>query len=148
MSSVTFGGANAWKTQVVQDIVRSYHWISGDGGASEPAMVLFPVRARLNAGAYVVCLSSAFKYDDMKYLIQQAAIAANVMGMDETKFTIHRIGTAIHDGLLDLIKQPPEPDWIKELSKGAVIGEMEIKKDGVTILEREVREGERGGHRG
>ncbi len=143
MSAVSFGGQTAWKVQQVGDIVRAYHWVNG-----EPAMVLYPALARLNAGAYVICLSSAFKYDDMGYLVRQAAIAARVMGMDETKFTIHRIGTAIHDGLLDLIKQPPEPQWVKDLDKGEVFAELEVKADGKTIIEREVFEGDRGNVRG
>jgi len=139
MSAVSFGASRAWKVQQVGDIVRAYHWVS-----DEPAMVIYPARARLNAGAYVICLSSAFKYDDMRYLVRQAAIAAHVMGMDETSFTINRIGTAIHDGLLDLIKMPPEPQWVKDLDKGAVFAELEIKADGKTIIEREVYEGDRG----
>lgn len=143
MGSVSFGGQTAWKVQQVGDIVRAYHWVS-----DEPAMVLFPARARLNAGAYVVCLSSAFKYDDLAYLVKQAAIAAGVMGMDETSFTINRIGTAIHDGLLDLIVMPPEPDWHKDLDKGEVFAELEVKADGKTIIEREVYEGDRGDVRG
>lgn len=143
MSEVSFGGERAWKVQQVGDICRAYHWV-GD----EPAMVLFPVRARLNAGAYVICLSSAFKYDDLAYLVKQAAIAAGVMGMDETSYTINRIGTAIHDGLLDLIVMPPEPAWVKDLDKGEVFAELEIKADGKTIIEREVYEGDRGDVRG
>lgn len=139
MSGVSFGGASAWKVQQVGDIVRAYHWVN-----DEPAMVLYPARARLNAGAYVICLSSAFLYDDMKYLVRQAATAARVMGMDETSYTINRIGTAIHDGLLDLIKQPPEPQWVKDLERGAAIAEMEVKANGKTIIEREVFEGDRG----
>ena len=142
-NSVSFGGQTAWKMQQIGDIVRAFHWVN-----EEPAMVLFPARARLNAGAYVVCLSSAFKYDDIPYLVKQAAIAARVMGMDETKYTINRIGTAIHDGLLDLIKMPPEPQWHKDKDKGEVFAEMEIKANGKTIIEREVREGERGNARG
>jgi hypothetical protein len=142
--SVSFGGTSAWKVQQVGDIVRAYHWVS-----DEPAMVLYPARQRSSeAGAYVICLSSAFKYDDIQYLVKQAAIAADVMGMDQTKQTIHRIGTAIHDGLLDLIKMPPEPQWIKDAEKGAVIAEMEVKKYGKTIMEREVHAGERGNVRG
>lgn len=142
--AVSFGGESAWKTQVVGDVIRSFHWVN-----DEPAMVLYPARARsVQAGAYVICLSSAFKYDDMQYLIQQSAIAARVMGMDSTRYTIHRIGSAIHDGLLDLIKMPPEPQWVKDASLGEVYAEMQVKQDGKVIIEREVREGERGGVHG
>lgn len=138
--AASFGGTNAWKVQQVGDIVRAFHWVN-----DEPAMVIYPAKQRtVEAGAYILCLSSAFKYDDIRYLIQQAAIAAKVIGMDQTKHTIHRIGTAIHDGLLDLIKMPPEPQWHKDLGKGEVIAELEVKKDGKTIVEREVHAGERG----
>jgi hypothetical protein len=141
---VVFGGNTAWKQQTVGDICRSFQLVEG-----EPAMVLFPKIPRtVEAGAYVICLSAAFKYDDVHYLVQQSAIAARVMGMDETKFTIHRIGTAIHDGLLDLIVMPPEPVWHKDMDKGGVIGDLEVKRDGKIILEREVRAGERGNVRG
>jgi hypothetical protein len=139
MSGVSFGGTTAWKVQQVGDLVRAYHWCE-----NEPAMVIYPARARYNSGAYIICLSSAFKYDDIGYLVQQAAIAARVIGTDETSFSINRIGTVIHDGLLDLIKMPPEPQWVKDRDKGEVFADLEIKADGKTIIEREVREGERG----
>lgn len=142
--AVTFGGGTAWKTQRVGDVIRSYQWVEG-----EPSMVLFPAVARtVQAGAYCICLSAAFKYDDVKYLVAQSAIAARVMGMDETSFTIHRIGSTIHDGLHDLIIMPPEPVWSKDLEKGGVIAEMEIKADGKVICQREVHAGERGNFRG
>lgn len=141
---VIFSSATAWKTQQIGDIVRAYHWYDG-----QPAMVLSPVRKHtLDAGAYVIELSAAFKYNDIPYLVKQSAIAARVMGMDSTRFTIHRIGTAIHDGLLDLIVMPPEPVWHKSLDKGFVTAELEVKKDGKTILEREVFSNERGHARG
>lgn len=142
--AVTFGSGTAWKVQRVGDVMRSYQWVNG-----EPAMVLFPVVARtVQAGAYVICLSAAFKYDDVHYLVRQAAIAAKVMGMDDTSFTIHRIGTAIHDGLHDLIIMPPEPNWSKDLEKGGVMGDLEIKANGKVICEREVHTGEQGHFRG
>lgn len=141
--SVSFSAEKAWKVQQVGDLVRSYHWVN-----DEPAMVLYPVRAKEGAGAYVICLSSAFQYDDMKYLVRQAAIAAGVMGMSETRASIYRIGTVIHDGLLDLIKQPPEPQWRKAMDRGAVIGQLEVKKDGKIMIERDVYEGDRGNVRG
>lgn len=142
--AVTFGGSTAWKTQKCGDIMRTFQWVNG-----EPAMVLFPVVARtVQAGAYVICLSAAFKYDDVHYLVRQAAIAAKVMGMDETSYTIHRIGEAIHSGLLDLIVMPPEPIWSRDIDKGHVVAEMEIKANGKVICEREVHAGEQGHFRG
>ena len=107
-------------------------------------MVLYPTRPRIGAGAYIIALSSAFQYDDVRYLVQQAAIAARVMGMDQTVHTIHQIGSAIHDGLLDLIKQPPEPDWIRNATRGEVVGELEVRKDGKVVIEREVYQHEGG----
>ena len=140
MADVYFGGDNAWKVQRVGDIMRAYHWVSG-----EPAMVIYPMIPRSEGvGAFVVCLSAAFKYDNIRYLVKQSAIAARVIGMDETGHTIRRIGTAIHDGLLDLIKMPPEPQWLKERHKGEVVGEMEIRANGKTVMKREVHENEKG----
>ena len=131
--SVIFSSATSWKTQKVGDIVRAYHWFNG-----QPAMVIYPVRKHtLDAGAYVIELSAAFKYEDIPYLIRQSAIAARVMGMDETKFTIHRIGTAIHEGLYDLIVQPPEPLWHKKLHQGPVVAEVEVRANGKTVKECE-----------
>ena len=142
--SVIFSSATSWKTQKIGDIVRAYHWFNG-----QPAMVLYPVRKNtLEAGAYVIELSAAFKYEDIHYLIRQSAIAARVMGMGATKSTIHRIGTAIHDGLLSLLVMPPEPVWHKNLNKGHVVAEIEVKKEGKTIIEREVYSNDRGHARG
>lgn len=146
--AVTFGGGTAWKVQRVGDVVRSFQWIGTDVG-SEPAMILYPAIARdSNAGAYVIGLSAAFKYDDMRYLVQQSAIAAKVMGLKGSRGEIHHIATVIHDGLLDLVLCPPEPVWHRDMDKGECVGELEIKKDGKVVIEREVFSGERAGHRG
>lgn len=107
-------------------------------------MVLYPTRPRANAGAYIIALSSAWQYDDMRYLVKQAAIAAKVMGMDVTGHTIHQIGSAIHDGLLDLIKCPPEPNWINEAMRGEVVAEMEVSQNGKVIMEKEIYSNEAG----
>lgn len=132
--AVILGGGNAYRQHVVGDVVVSLQWVEG-----EPALVLFPRQRRtLNPGAYIICLSSAWQYDDVSYLVRQAAIAARVMGMDESRQTIHRIGTAIHDHLLDLITMPPEPQWHKDAGKGPAVAEIEVRANGRTIREHAI----------
>jgi hypothetical protein len=131
---VHIGGKQAYLQRITGDIVSSYQWVN-----EEPAMILWPaIRRTIGGGAYVICLSSAFKYTDQKYLIQQAVIAARQIGMDETSFTIRRIADVILDGLGDLLAMPPTPrDWKdKEIAEN--IGELLIKVDGETIAHREV----------
>jgi len=139
MGMAQFGGDTAWKVQKLSgNLTRAYHWIGCGDGMSEAAMVLYPTRPRNNAGAYIIALSSAWQYDDVDYLVKQSAIAAGVLGMDVTGQTIHQIGSAIHDGLLDLIKCPPEPRWVDEALRGEVVAELEISQDGKTIMEKEI----------
>ena len=59
---------------------------------------------------FVVCESASWRYDDPKYLAQQARVAARALGMDETQSTWLRIATIIIEGLPDLIGcGPPGP---------------------------------------
>jgi hypothetical protein len=138
--AVMIGGPKAWKTRQTGDIGVSYQWVN-----DEPAMILFPARHALPGhGAYVVCLSAAFKYADSKtggptpYLIEAAKHAADVMGMFPDQFTLRRIADVIVDGLPDLVDMPPEPVGFNEAEHRAIAGEMTIRVDGQTIHEAEV----------
>lgn len=135
---IIVGGPHAWKVQRQGDIVRAYHWVNG-----EPAMVLFPVRKRLGAGAFVICLSMAHTYAKSngypsERLIVQAAKAAAIMAMDTNKGTIHQIASVILDGIEDLVKMPPEPALPKK--QVAAIGEMTFKSEGKVVARAEVEE--------
>ena len=138
--AVMIGGAKAWKVRQHGDIGVSFQWIN-----EEPAMVLFPARRSIaGAGAYVICLSAAFRYADSKtgapteYLIRQAVAAALQLGFARTDtFAARKIAEVIVDSLPDLVAMPPEPTGLNAQEQAAV-GELEIKLDGQTIAEREV----------
>lgn len=106
---VQFGGPNARGTRTVGDIIVSRQYVNG-----EPALVLWPKRPTARAGAFVICLSAAFKYDDDAYLVQQSLKAAEVMGMFPTKQTVYRIADAINSSLDDLVSMKPEPEEAKK----------------------------------
>lgn len=114
---VQFGGAKARGTRTVGDIIVSRQYVN-----SEPALVLWPKRPTARAGAFVICLSAAFKYAEDDYLIEQSMKAAEVMGMFPTKQTVYRIADAINSSLDDLVAMKPEPeDEKKSAGEGRLI---------------------------
>lgn len=137
---VQIGGAKAWKVRQHGDIGVSFQWVN-----DEPAMILFPARRSLpGAGAYVICLSAAFKYADSKtgaptpFLVQASVMAAKQLGFSPTDtFAARKIAEVIVDSLPDLVDMPPEPQQFNQAQQQA-IGEMSIKLNGKTIAEREV----------
>lgn len=137
---VQVGGAKAWKVRQHGDIGVSFQWVN-----EEPAMILFPARRSLpGAGAFVLCLSAAFRYadsvtgDPSPYLVQQSIAIARQLGFSPTDtFACRKIAETIVDSLPDLLGMPPEPQQFTEKQQQA-IGEMLIKVDGETIAEREV----------
>lgn len=129
------GGPKAWKTRTQGDIVVAYHWINGD-----PAMVLWPLRKPLGCVPFCIGMSHAYKYAHgtgypTRYCLQQAAVAAGVMGMDTTKQTVRRIVEVILDGLEDLIRMPPEPERKED---AAPAGTVTLFQDGRKVVEAEV----------
>jgi len=137
---VQIGGAKAWKVRQHGDIGVSFQWVN-----DEPAMILFPARRSLpGAGAYVICLSAAFRYADSKtgaptpFLVQGSVMAAKQLGFSATDtFAARKIAEVIVDSLPDLVDMPPEPQQFTQEQTQA-IGEMVIKLDGQTIHESEV----------
>ena len=126
--SVMLGGPKSRGQRCIGDVVCSFQYVN-----EEPAMVLFP-RHTKRGGAYVICLSAAYKYTDEKYLLSQAITASEVMGMGTGKSTVLRIAEVIVSGLQDMIEMKPEPEDEKpSLGEGALI------VDGKTISEFEVR---------
>ncbi len=111
------------------DITALYTWIN-----DERSLVLIPTFRK--SGWYVVCDSSAFKYDDDAYLMRQALIACDVMGFGDSPGTAFRIAKIIVEGLPDLVLMPPQPNdmveaAVRELRK---LGEMRcVDGDGNVI---------------
>ncbi len=137
---VQIGGPKAWKVRQHGDIGVSFQWVN-----DEPAMILFPARRSLpGAGAYVICLSAAFKYANSNtggptpFMVQAAAMAAKQLGFTSSDtFAARKIAEVILDSLPDLVDMPPEPQQFTQAQQQA-IGEMSIKVDGKIIAEREV----------
>src|SRR4030065_209559 len=89
------GGAKARGVRRHGDIVVGYQYVN-----DEPALVLWPARpGSQKCGAFVVCLSSAFKYDDDDYLVKEAFKACEGMGPVATKQHVYRNATDIHHNL-------------------------------------------------
>lgn len=124
---VMIGGETAWKSYAIGDIALSFQWVNG-----EQAMALFPVQKKTASGVYVICLSAAFRYANPDYLVRQSAEAARHMGMDETVFTVRRIADAILNGMDDLGKMPPEPNWAKVIGSNSM-GELSIQINGKSL---------------
>lgn len=130
--SVSLDPRKAHLVRVHGDILAIYTWVN-----DERALVLMPARRAQGSPWFIVCESAAYKYDNPRYLAQQAAKAAEVLGMDETTSTWYRIATIIHDGLPDLIRMPSAP--LPELQRHA-IGEMKLMADGKLVTGQEIRE--------
>lgn len=131
---VHIGGKDSYKQRVIGDVVCSFQWVN-----DEPAMILWPkVRRTLANGAYVICLSAAYKYADTGYLVRAAFEAAQTMGFEESRMTAMKIADIIIEGLPDLVEMPPTPQSWKEQKAEEQIGEMLIKVNGETIAHKEV----------
>lgn len=143
---ILLGGANARFQRVHGDIVASYQYVN-----DERAMALWPREKKQHSAAFIVCDSAAWRYDPDRprgewfgkqgelicgplYLMQQAMIAARVMGMDGNKSTVVRIATIIAEGLEDLVRLPPN----MPPPKPKPIGEATLLIDGQVVSTREI----------
>ncbi|MFA6039883.1 MAG: hypothetical protein WC733_00085 [Methylophilus sp.] len=132
---IHIGGAKSYKQVVYGDVVMSLQWVN-----DEPAMVIWPKIPRTSQNsAYCICLSSAYKYTDDEYLVQQAAICAEVIGLGVSGFSIKRIADVILNNLQDLAEMPLE-QMVMPKEKGVAVGEMVLKLNGETIREQEMLE--------
>jgi len=115
------GGPKARGVRRHGDIIVGYQYVN-----DEPALVMWPARPSARSGAFVVCLSVAFKYDHKgnpsPYCVEQAFKACEVMCIFPTKQQIHRIVTAIHDNLEELVRMKPEQqDAPQSVGEGKLI---------------------------
>lgn len=122
--------SQAHESHVFGSITVLYTWVN-----DERAMVLIPTH-RKGAGWFIVCDSAAWRYDDERYLVQQARKACEVMGDEPSMNNAIKIAKIIHDGLETLIRMPSAPT--KELIKGS-FGRMQGRADGKVFAEEEIR---------
>lgn len=113
------------------DILAIFTWVN-----DERALVLMPAHRPKSPAWFVVCESASWRYDEPKYLAQQARVAARALGMDETQSTWLRIATIIIEGLPDLIRMrsAPDPDVLP-----ASAGEINLSIDGDHVTTTEIK---------
>lgn len=132
MSGIMLGGENALFVRRHGDIAAAFQFVN-----DEPAMVLWPIR-RTGVAAFIVCLSSAWKYDEPQYLAAQAKVACDLWGFDHMSHW-YRVAKIINDGLGDLVKMPPDPATYQEQKRRAgSIGEMSLEIAGNPVSHSEI----------
>lgn len=117
------------------DLVAIYTWIN-----DERALVIAP-RYRPGAPWFVVCESAAYTWDDSdpRYVgevARKALKACEVLGIEPTPTNARRVAGIIIDGLPDLIRMPSAAG--PEHYRGS-FGRMELRADGQTIAEQDIR---------
>lgn len=132
------GGPEAWKIRKQGDIVVAYHWVNG-----EPAMVLWPERKPLGCVPYCIGMSHAWKYATNRgyptpYCVQQAIVAAKVMGMDAGRENCKHIVEIILDGLEDLIRMP---DAKPKKDNSPALGVATLYQGGAKVVDGEITTG-------
>jgi len=90
-------------TRAFKDLVISFQWVN-----EEPAMCILRRHAE-KRNAWVICLSSAYKYDDDKYLVQQSVLATKVLGSPGDKALARNFCDAVMNNIDELVKMKPEP---------------------------------------
>jgi|SRR5882672_2332623 len=91
------------KTRQLKGFIVSFQWVNG-----EPAMCL--LRQHLGTkSAFVICLSAAWKYAEIPFLVAQSARIADHFGMHNERQAAKNIADVILECLEDLVKMAPEP---------------------------------------
>ena len=98
-------------------------WIGESHDDREPCLVL-TARYRTGLGKSVPCcvaLSSAYKYDNPRYLLQRAMQFTKALGMTDDMTNVHKVADAIINHLDDLVQMPNRPTDQKYVAADAVI---------------------------
>lgn len=91
------------KTRRMKGFIISFQWVNG-----EPAMCILRQFSGVK-NAFVICLSAAWKYTDIAYLVSQSTQAAIHFGMAGERHAARNIADIILENLEDLVKMKPEP---------------------------------------
>lgn len=93
------------------DLVAIGSWIYNDDQEdTEPCLVLLPrYRPPSSVKPCVIALSSAYLYDDPKYLVRAAKYIAECLGFEDSMTRTHKIADMIHSHLPDLVSMPVDP---------------------------------------
>ncbi len=129
--SVSLDPRKAHKNVIVGDVLMILSWVN-----DERAMVLMPAHRAKGSPWFIILESASYKYDDPRYLAQQSAKAAQVMGMDETTSTWVRVADIIMNYLPDLIRMPSVPPV--EFHDTS-FGTMTLMADGQAVKHEEIK---------
>lgn len=113
-----------------------FTWFGETVEDSEPCVVLLPTYRVLAPGHYkpcVIALSSAYKYDDARYLWESAGSIANILGLGAS--ATFRVADKIQSSLLELIKMPPRPVEKTAVVADAIITEESGRQTTAEIIE-------------
>lgn len=93
------------------DMVLFGTWVfNEDQEDTEPCLVLLPrYRPPSSVKPCVIALSSAYLYDDAKYLVRAAKYIAEALGFEDSMTRTHKIADTIHSHLPDLVNMPLDP---------------------------------------
>lgn len=93
------------------DMVLFGSWVMNDDQEdTEPCLVLVPrYRPPSSVKPCVIALSSAYLYDNPKYLVRAAKYIAEALGFEDSMTRTHKIADIIHSNLPDLISMPVDP---------------------------------------
>lgn len=93
------------------DMVLFGTWVMNDDQEdTEPCLVLLPrYRPPSSVKPCVIALSSAYLYDDPKYLVRAAKYIAECLGFEDSMTRTHKIADIIHGHLPDLVSMPVDP---------------------------------------
>lgn len=107
------------------DMVMFGTWVMNDDQEdTEPCLVILPrYRPPSSVKPCVIALSSAYLYDDPKYLVRAAKYIAECLGFEDSMTRTHKIADMIHSHLPDLVNMPVDP-------QEAVVGAYVTLNDG------------------
>ena len=125
----TLDPRKAYVTRQHGDLVVVFTWFN-----DERAMVLLPVY-RPGAPWYIVCDSTAWRYDDPAYLARQFVTACDVLGIELNRPNWVRVSGSIDDGLPDLVKVPTASP--AEFDRGS-FGDMTLRANGHVLARQDI----------
>jgi hypothetical protein len=93
------------------DMVLFGSWVYSEAKEdTEPCLVIVPrYRPPSSVKPCVIALSSAYKYADVKYLVNAAKHIAQCLGFEDSMTRTHKIADMIHSHLPDLVSMPVDP---------------------------------------
>ena len=95
------------KTRNFKDLIICFQWVN-----EEPAMCILRKHAN-KRNAWVICLSSAYKYDDDAFLVESSVKATMVLGSPGDKGLARNFCDAVMNNIDELVKMKPEPKEVE-----------------------------------